>query len=77
MKKYINVQIGIYNTEITLKTQHRNGDVTLNVPFIKWSNNSGVLSFYKVRIKNNLYFIKQCFENNTAYIEGVSLWDYV
>jgi len=53
LSQYINVKVAIWDTEITLKTLHRNGDITLSVPYEYWENNTGMLGKYDKRISKS------------------------
>jgi hypothetical protein len=50
MSKTLDTICGIYSTEYTL-TRHRNGSCTVKSPYIKWSDNLGVLAHKKIKIK--------------------------
>ena len=45
----INTTCGIYDTETTC-IRHRDGDTTVRMPYIKWINNTGNLSFRSLRL---------------------------
>ncbi len=47
--KYIDMTVGIYDDQATI-TRHKNGCVTIRVPYVNWVNNTGTLAF------ENLYF---------------------
>jgi hypothetical protein len=66
----IDCQTGIYDTEYTL-TCHKDGSVTVRVPFIRWTNNSGSLAFTQVTIKagKRAEVIKRFFADDTLVID--------
>ena len=45
----IDLQIGIYDTQATI-IRHRNGDVTIAAPWIKWTQDNGSLAFKKIHL---------------------------
>ena len=47
--KSIDLTVGIYNSEATI-TRHKNGDVTIRSPFVKWENNNGYLAFENIKL---------------------------
>ena len=49
MNNFLSVKTGIYETGYSA-VFHRNGDVTVREPFVKWNGNTGVLSFRKTRL---------------------------
>lgn len=65
INKTIEIECGIYNTHYRL-VEHRDGTITVIVPYIKWKNNSGSLDFEKNKIKHPSIVseIKKFFEKN-------------
>jgi hypothetical protein len=49
MKTTINTKCGIYNTQYSIK-DHKNGEVTVRAPFVKWVGDSGHLAFRNNRL---------------------------
>jgi hypothetical protein len=49
MNKTINIQCGIYDTVYRL-IQHRDGDISVKSPTIKWVGNTGSLAFITTRV---------------------------
>ena len=47
--KRIDLTVGIYNSQATI-TRHKNGDITIRSPFVKWANNTGVLAFENIKL---------------------------
>ena len=71
--KSIDTTCGIYSTEYTL-TRHRDGGCTVKTPYIRWTDNSGVLAYRKItispaRAKHVVWF----FENDTTYSDSTGL----
>ena len=60
----IETQCGIYQSKYTL-TIHRDGEVSVKCPVIKWVNNSGSLSFETRRFSKAgvVALIKEAFED--------------
>ena len=52
MNKSIDVTCGIYNTEYRL-IQHKDGTISVKAPYVKWTDNSGSLSFRTVKISKD------------------------
>jgi hypothetical protein len=50
--KTINATVGIYNTEYSA-TVHRNGEVTVRAPYVKWVGSTGHLAFKKVTVSGD------------------------
>ncbi len=49
--KSLDVQVGVYGTQATI-TRHRDGQVTIKAPFIKWVNSTGSLAFETIKLSN-------------------------
>jgi len=79
MSKTLDTTCGIYSTEYTL-TRHRNGSCTVKSPYIKWSDNSGVLAHRKIKIKPaQTKDVVWFFDNGVTYSEitGLTLSDKI
>ncbi len=46
--KKIDVEVGIYDAQSEI-TRHKNGDVTVKEPFVKWVGQTGTLDFWEKR----------------------------
>jgi|APLak6261659701_1056019.scaffolds.fasta_scaffold00028_14 hypothetical protein len=62
--KTIETTCGIYNTKYLL-INHKDGSISIKSPFIKWINNTGVLAFKNVKIKDFVEQAKKCFEDDS------------
>lgn len=68
--KNLDCTCGIYDTEYTL-TSHRDGSVTVRIPYIKWTNNTGILEFRREKYSGNAAaLIKKCFKDQTHMLDG-------
>lgn len=78
MKNKLQVNVGIFYSCYTL-IKHRNGTVTVKVPYIKWINNNGNLAFtnYHITNKDRADSIKKFFENGTLCIGHSILEDFL
>lgn len=75
MNRIINTTVGIYETAYVANF-HRNGDVTVSVPYVKWSGSTGSLAFKKIRTTGkDANYIRNCFADNDA--SGLSEKMYV
>ena len=54
----ISTTCGIYETEYTL-IKHRNGDISVKTPYVKWTGNTGSLAFKKIKVTK---FVSQCLD---------------
>jgi hypothetical protein len=61
MAKTIPAHIGIYDTQYTL-IKHRDGTLSVKVPYIKWVNQLGSLAFKKVKIERHAALVVSSFE---------------
>jgi len=72
MKKELPVKVGIWDTHLSY-IQHKHGPVTLIVPRVKWTNNSGTLDFTKCLFEGaeDVAYIKQCFADKIRDVNGL------
>lgn len=70
MTRTINATVGIYDTQYRA-VFHKNGHVTVKVPFIEWKNNTGFLIFRTFRVSGNMAEnVKKFFNNNTETLQS-------
>lgn len=77
MNRTICVKVDIWDTKYKL-TQHRNGSISVRMPFTRWRGNSGSLDFEIIKISNQskVKQVKWFFENNTLVTDDGSILDY-
>lgn len=70
MNKSIYVTVGIYDSEYTM-AKHADGTITVRIPYVKWDNNTGTLSFEKRTYSGKRADkIKEFFEKNNTIIDA-------
>jgi len=76
----VKVECGNSTTEITAK-KHRDGSVTVRLPYIRWVRESGNLCFRRVRIPSGVSAdtVFRALQAGTTMIgsDGVSVYDYL
>lgn len=76
---YINCKVGIYDTSYKM-SENKDGSITVKIPFIKWTNNTGRLEFDERKISDikTIRAIKKYFENDELVDDyGMLLEDYI
>jgi len=77
INRTIACQTGIYQTDFRL-TMHKDGSVTVRVPYIHWENNSGSLRHENIKVKagRNAEEVKRFFRlDELADNSGCTLMD--